>query len=102
MTHSFPPRRSSDLNGDLVPAEPCGKRALGVHAAFAFGVDHDAQARSDNAQKLVADMMAQRVVDRFEPVQVDEDQRGARAVVRGGLQLQIGRASCRERVWQYV
>src|SRR3546814_2537838 len=43
-----------------------------------------------NAQKLVADMMAQRVVDRFEPVQVDEDQRGARAVVRGGIQLPFG------------
>src|SRR3546814_7773823 len=87
---------SSDLgdirqqNGELVPAEPCGKRALGVHAAFAFGVDHDAQARSDNAQKLVADMMAQRVVDRFELVQVDEDQRVARAVVRGGIQLPFG------------
>src|SRR3546814_4747936 len=69
----------------------------------------DLQARSDNAQKLVADMMAQLVVDRFEPVQVDEDQRGARAVVRGGIQLpfglppqKIGRASCRERVCQYV
>src|SRR3546814_20851578 len=50
----------------------------------------------DFAQKLVADMMAQRVDDRLEPVKVDEHQRA------DAPQPANGRATWRERVCPYV
>ena len=58
---------------EFVAAEP-GDGVGGAHAA--------SKARGDLLQQRVADLVAERVVDRLEAVEIDEHEREARALAR--------------------
>ena len=49
------------------------------------GADRVEQATRDRAQEPVAHVMAERIVDGLEVVEVDEQQRDLAAVARGGI-----------------
>ena len=67
-------------DGEFVAAQPCHDVA-GAHRL--------AQARRDQAQQVVADVVAERVVDILETIEVDQHQRDLAVVARTGLQGEL-------------
>src|SRR3546814_10934493 len=109
LAHFFPTRRSSDprrqemLLGQVAAAAPKGiKKGVEIdeallaeverHEWWKFAVADDARQAGIEAVKAQYDEAVKLIVEKFED-RVDKLQRGDE---------QIGRASCRERVCQYV
>ncbi len=76
LCYRFGPRMAVDEQDELVSAQPCHRVAL-AHARL--------QSSGDLLQQLVAELVAEAVVDEFEPVQIDERHREA-GTVRHGCQ----------------
>src|SRR3546814_17556775 len=92
LTHSFPTRRSSDLLRSPIETE-----SLSALRAMALSGDCYAllPRSSVHADVVSGKLMARRIVN--------PDLRGMMSVANlNGRELQIGRASCRSRVCQYV
>ena len=74
---------------NIVNSSPASRASSGrrARASGEFGVDDHAQAIGDHDQQLVATRMAEAVVDRLEPVEIDEQHRRSGRAVRFAQQL---------------